>query len=79
MTDETVDQRARDIGHEALNQISRHEAVCAERWRTAIETMRKTEALVRAQTAQMWAAQGFVIVALLGIIGALFSRAFPIG
>ena len=71
---EGVDQDARDMANRALAKINSHEDVCGERWRAANSQLQEVKNAIHWNTAQMWAAQGFVIVLLLSMVGWLITR-----
>lgn len=66
-----VDQTARDTGADARNRIVAHENLCAERWRNVGVQIGEVKEAIRFQTRQMWAANGVVVLALLGVIAFL--------
>lgn len=70
------DYEARTMARQAIAKIEAHEDVCAVRWKSAHSMMTEVKAAQKMQTMQMWAAQSFVVVLLLAIVGWLLPRAF---
>ena len=77
-----VDQSARDTANEAIAKSVAHESLCNERWRTQGETMARVETTMqdikKAIDVQIAKVPAAIIAALMGLLGWMAARAFPL-
>lgn len=80
--DMELDSDARDLARDALAKISSHERLCTERWQQQVISLNRLESTIDEikATAQNQVAKipAGIIAALVGVIGFLSARAFPI-
>jgi hypothetical protein len=76
---DTLDQEARDSAHRALGKLDTHETLCTERWnqqRVSIVEMQKSlDAMNKRMVGNIPAS---IIAILMGAVGFLAARAFPL-
>lgn len=59
-----VDQKARDMAQAATSAIERHEEVCAQRWGSAMSTMKDIKTILAYGTASLLAGMAGLIAFL---------------
>lgn len=60
----TVDQEARDMARAAAAAISTHEKVCAQRWRSTMDTMGDIKRIIAWATVSLIGSMGCLIIYL---------------
>lgn len=77
-----IDQKARDIGTGAQDDIVRHETLCEERWKNQLLSMGRMEtsmaAIQVAMNDRIGRTPAVIIATLTGLVGFLAARAFPL-
>lgn len=76
-----IDQEARDLAKEAAHKIDAHEDVCAERWRSANDSLLRVEKTIRESVVELQirtekalnAVYGILWKSAIGVIGALIG------